>query len=108
MTFDSGRRPGGQEWPPRNRRMHVQPDVQMHNPYQQQPQGYPPQQQWQPQQPQVYVQQVSQGPRSAVTRRPMSITEGTFHAFMMLMTCGLWTPVYLARRRSLKMVTKFR
>lgn len=51
MTFEPRRRPGGQEWPPRDQPMHVQgnvqPNAQMQGPYQQQPQGYPPQQQWQ-------------------------------------------------------------
>jgi hypothetical protein len=73
---------------------------------------YPPQQAygqpWPQQPPQVVVQQNNAGPRRAVTRRPMGIIEGTFHWTMIICTAGLWLPVYLARRRSLKTVTKFR
>lgn len=115
MGFDSGKYPGHsrqpqghsprwqpQQWqPPQQPQQAPPPGWQPRQPqYPQQPPPYPP--------PQVFVQQVNQGPRSAVTRRPMSIAEGIFHAFMIVMTCGLWIPVYLARRRSLKTVTRFR
>ena len=46
-------------------------------------------------------QQPQQFPREAITRKQhMSILEGTFHAFMLICTLGLWYPVYRARRRA--------
>ena len=48
-------------------------------------------------------------PHAAVTRRqPLSQTEKIFHAFMIICTLGLWTPVYWHRKRSQPMVTVFR
>ena len=30
----------------------------------------------------------------------MSLAEGAFHAFMIMATCGLWWPVYRARKHA--------
>jgi cbb3-type cytochrome oxidase subunit 3 len=32
------------------------------------------------------------------SRRGMSVAEGAFHAFMIICTCGVWYPVYRARK----------
>jgi hypothetical protein len=45
-------------------------------------------------------------PRTQVTYRKMGLIAGTFHVCMMLLSCGLWTPVYLAARRGRKTVTR--
>lgn len=44
--------------------------------------------------------------KHTVTRRPMSVTALTAHWTMIVMTGGLWTPVYLNARRKRKLVTK--
>lgn len=43
--------------------------------------------------------------RVIVTRDPMPITLAVFHGCMLFLTCGLWTPVFLASRRRRKHVT---
>lgn len=48
-----------------------------------------------------------QQPRRIVTRRSLSATETTFHAFMTLCTAGLWAPVWIMRRRSRRTITTF-
>jgi hypothetical protein len=48
----------------------------------------------------------AQAPRYSVSYRKMGWLAGTFHGFMMFMTMGLWTPVYLAARRGRKTVTR--
>lgn len=45
-------------------------------------------------------------PQVQVSYRKMGWIAGSFHAFMMVMTMGLWTPVYLAARRGRKTVTR--
>ena len=47
-----------------------------------------------------------QQPRYSVSYRKMGWIAGTFHASMLVMTMGLWTPVYLAARRGRKTVTR--
>ncbi|MFD0408637.1 hypothetical protein [Kitasatospora sp. NPDC127116] len=43
-----------------------------------------------------------------VTRRRMGPFALAGHIFMMLCTCGLWTPVFLMARRGRKTVTKYK
>lgn len=47
-----------------------------------------------------------QQPRMQVSYRKMGWIAGTFHLGMLVMTMGLWTPVYLAARRGRKTVTR--
>lgn len=37
-------------------------------------------------------------PREAVTTTGMSVAEGAVHVFLIVMSCGLWYPVYRARK----------
>lgn len=39
-------------------------------------------------------------------RQRMSAPEKLFHTFMLMCTCGIWYPVYAARRDSIRRVTK--
>lgn len=48
----------------------------------------------------------AQQPRYSVSYRRMGWIAGTFHTCMMILTFGLWTPVYLAARRGRKTVTR--
>jgi len=48
----------------------------------------------------------AQQPRYSVSYRKMGWIAGTFHVGMMVVTMGLWTPVYLAARRGRKTVTR--
>jgi hypothetical protein len=86
----------------------------MTSPYEQPGQQYPPQQgqvsYHYPQQPSPYGPPPAAcgPPQRAVTRRPMPISLELFHWAMMLVTCGLWLPVYLASKRSRKSVTTWR
>ncbi|MFD5467596.1 hypothetical protein ACFWIQ_33000 [Kitasatospora sp. NPDC127059] len=43
-----------------------------------------------------------------VSRRPMGPFALTGHIVMMIMTCGLWIPVFLMARRGRKTVTKYK
>jgi hypothetical protein len=36
--------------------------------------------------------------RKIVSKRGMSVAEGTVHWVMIIFTCGLWYPVYRARK----------
>lgn len=44
----------------------------------------------------------------AVSRRKMGWIAVAFHAGMILCTCGLWIPFYLAARRKRKTITHYR
>jgi hypothetical protein len=69
-----------------------------------------PQQAAQPVPPQTFPVQVNQQvmfPRGGVTRRPLGLTEHCFHAFMTLMTGGLWGFVWWHRVRMQRSYTTF-
>ena len=38
--------------------------------------------------------------RKVVSKHGMSVAEGTVHWFMIVCTCGLWWPVYRARKHA--------
>lgn len=81
---------------------------QQYPPPQYQPQ-YPPPPQYVPQ-PQVQIHNINAqgGSRRSVSRNRMSFGVEIFHWFMILCTCGLWTPVYLSGKRKRKTVTSYR
>jgi hypothetical protein len=56
---------------------------------------------------QVNVTQNAYGPCRAVTQGNLGCIEETFHWTMIICTCGLWLPVYLSRKRSVRSVTRF-
>lgn len=39
------------------------------------------------------------------SRHGMSVAEGTFHALMIIFTCGIWYPVYRARKHGVDRTT---
>jgi len=39
-------------------------------------------------------------PEKIKSKRGMSVIEGAFHALMIVCTCGLWYPVYRARKHA--------
>lgn len=45
-------------------------------------------------------------PQTQTSYRKMGWVAGTFHVTMMVLTMGLWTPVYLLARRGRKTVTR--
>jgi len=45
-------------------------------------------------------------PRTIKTTTGMSAAEGALHGFMILMTCGLWYPVYRLRKHQLDRTSK--
>lgn len=47
-------------------------------------------------------------PRKVVSRRKMGCLLHCFHWTMILLTVGLWTPVYLSALRRRKTVTRYR
>lgn len=51
---------------------------------------------------------MTDGPRKAVSRQKMSWVAAAGHWTMMILTAGLWIPVYLNAKRKLKTVTRFR
>lgn len=82
-------------------------------PQQYDPGQYPPQQWQQPYWPppppvQVNVTQNAYGPSRAYTTQNMGCVEEVFHWTMILCTCGLWLPVYIGRKRSMRSVTVYR
>lgn len=58
--------------------------------------------------PQLGAGAMTDGPRKAVSYQKMSLTAEVGHWTMIVITAGLWTPVYLAARRKRKTVTYFR
>ncbi len=39
------------------------------------------------------------------SKHGMSVIEGLFHAFMIMCTCGIWWPVYRARKHAVDRTT---
>jgi hypothetical protein len=112
----AGQWQGGQWQPEENVQPGVQPHVQLppfrESPGQQYPGQYPQPPQFPYPPPQAYWQPPVQvnvyGPRGAVTQGQLGCGEEVFHWLMIIGTCGLWLPVYLSRKRSMRSVTTFR
>jgi hypothetical protein len=44
-------------------------------------------------------------PQTIKSKHGMSVAEGVLHAFMTVCTCGLWYPVYRARKHAVDRTT---